>query len=74
MSNIAHYYFYAPTWDYPPGGPIKLGSVISTVKQPEIALYTAPPLTKADVISSEKTHVEFSREKLRAGDFSILCQ
>ncbi|ENH75406.1 hypothetical protein FOC1_g10002966 [Fusarium oxysporum f. sp. cubense race 1] len=32
MANRDFFYFYAPTWDYPPEGPIKLGNVISSVK------------------------------------------
>ncbi|KAH7417512.1 hypothetical protein BKA64DRAFT_740007 [Cadophora sp. MPI-SDFR-AT-0126] len=71
MANQTLYYFYAPTWDFPPEGPIKLGNVITSIKTPERALFTAPP-DLASTISSAKTSVKFSREKLRSGNFSIL--
>ncbi|EMR62403.1 hypothetical protein UCREL1_10658 [Eutypa lata UCREL1] len=39
---------------------------------PEQPLYTAPPPTSSQVFLSEKTEVEYSKEKLKAGSFSIL--
>jgi len=74
MANRVFYYFYAPTWDCPPGGPIKLGNVITSVKKPERPLYTAPLPAESEVFSSEKTAVESSLEKLRTGKFSILTK
>ncbi|OCK74585.1 hypothetical protein K432DRAFT_338800 [Lepidopterella palustris CBS 459.81] len=74
MANNVFYFFYAPTWDYPPEGPIKLGNVITSIKKPEWPLYTAPLPTDSEVFSSGKSHVEFSKEKLRAGKFSILTK
>jgi hypothetical protein len=67
-------YFFAPTWDYPPGGPIKLGNVITSVKKPERPLHCAPPPVDSDVFSSKKTSVKYTREKLRKGKFSILTK
>jgi hypothetical protein len=74
MANRTFYFFYAPTWDYPPEGPIKLGNVITSIKTPERPLYTAPLPTDPEVFSSEKSHVEFSTEKLKEGKFSILTK
>ncbi|KAI0101216.1 hypothetical protein F4814DRAFT_108471 [Daldinia grandis] len=74
MANRTSYFFYAPTWDYPPNGPIKLGNVLTSLKRPERPLYTATPLADADVFSSEKSQVEFSREKLNSGQFSIVTK
>ncbi|KAF4626073.1 hypothetical protein G7Y89_g12088 [Cudoniella acicularis] len=74
MSNPTFFYFYAPTWDFPPGGPIKLGNVITSIKKPEQPLYTAPLPTDSQVFSSEKSHVEYSKEKSRGGKFSILTK
>ncbi|PVH85639.1 hypothetical protein DL98DRAFT_557564 [Cadophora sp. DSE1049] len=71
MANQTFYYFYAPTWDFPPEGPIKLGNVITSIKTPERALFTAPP-DLASTTSSTKSSVTFSREKLRSGGFSIV--
>ncbi len=74
MANRVFYFFYAPTWDYPPEGPIKLGNVLASIKTPESPLFTAPPPGPSDVYSTEKTEVEFSEEKLREGQFSILTK
>ncbi|XXG96337.1 hypothetical protein Hte_002619 [Hypoxylon texense] len=74
MANPTFYFFFAPTWDYPPGGPIKIGNVLTSLKKPEQPLYTAVPPADADVFSSEKRQVEFSKEKLRSGQFSILTK
>ncbi|KAF6812643.1 hypothetical protein CSOJ01_05062 [Colletotrichum sojae] len=43
MANRERYFFYAPTWDYPPNGPIKLGNVIPSVKKPQQALSCVSP-------------------------------
>ncbi|KAJ4357088.1 hypothetical protein N0V85_009519, partial [Neurospora sp. IMI 360204] len=72
MANNIFYFYYAPTWDWPPEGPIKLGNVITSIDKPEQPLYTAPLPDESDVYSSEKTEVEYSKEKLREGKFSIL--
>lgn len=74
MANRIPCFFYAPTWDFPPDGPIKLGNVIASVKTPELPLCTAQPLAEDDVYSTEKRTVEFSYEKLREGRFSILTK
>jgi len=74
MSNRTFYYFYAPTWDYPPSGPIQLGNVITSIKMPEKPLYTVPIPLDPELFSSDKSHVEFSLEKLREGKFSILTK
>ncbi|KAF7553489.1 hypothetical protein G7Z17_g3625 [Cylindrodendrum hubeiense] len=66
------YFYYAPTWDWPPEGPIQLGNVLTSVERPEQPLYTAPLPTTDDIFSSDKYEVEYSKEKLREGGFSIL--
>lgn len=71
MANSTFFFYFSPTWDWPPEGPIKLGNVLTTIKRPERPLYTAPPPTPSEVFSSEKTNVEYSKEKLRGGGFSI---
>lgn len=72
-NNVSHFY-YAPTWDWPPGGPIKLGNVITSIKRPEQPLDTAPLPAMSEVFSSEKTEVEYSKEKVANGGFSILTK
>jgi hypothetical protein len=74
MANRVPCFFYAPTWDFPPGGPIKLGNVIASVKTPELPLYTAQLLAEDELCSTEKRGVEFSYEKLRDGRFSIVTR
>ncbi|KAL7917440.1 hypothetical protein ACQKWADRAFT_325756 [Trichoderma austrokoningii] len=74
MANITCYYYFTPTWDFPPNGPLQLGNVLMSVKKPERALYTAPLLNATEIITSEKSRVEFSREKLKAGKFSIFTR
>ncbi|KAI0180729.1 hypothetical protein GGR52DRAFT_2605 [Hypoxylon sp. FL1284] len=74
MANKTFYFFFAPTWDYPPDGPIKIGNVLTSLKKPERPLYTAVPQAGDDVFSSEKRQVEFSREKLLSGQFSIMTR
>lgn len=74
MANIVFYFFYAPTWDWPPEGPIKLGNVLTSIKKPEQPFYTAPLPSQSEVYSSEKTDVQCSCEKTREGKFSILTK
>lgn len=74
MANQIPYFFYAPTWDYPPTGPIRLGNVLTSLQKPEQPLYTAALPTDSEVFSSDKKHVEFSRDKLRQGKLTILTQ
>lgn len=45
-----------------------------SVKKPERVLYTAPLPNPTEIITSEKSQVEFSREKLKAGNFSIITR
>lgn len=72
MANNVFYFYYAPTWDWPPEGPIKLGNVLTSIKKPERPLHTAPLPTTDEIFSSDKYEVEYSKEKLREGGFSIL--
>lgn len=57
MEGQVAYFFYAPTWDFPPEGPIKLGNVLTSVEKPEQPLSTTPPPTEVEVVSSEKKDV-----------------
>lgn len=45
-----------------------------SVKKPERPLYIAPPPNATDLITTERSQVEFSREKLKAKNFSILTR
>lgn len=74
MANRDLFYFYAPTWDYPPEGPIKLGNVISSVKKPHIPLIHSPPTEETGVFKTEKKKAQYTTEKLRSGKFSILTK
>ncbi|KAF3019350.1 hypothetical protein E8E14_010666 [Neopestalotiopsis sp. 37M] len=78
MANPQHFYFYAPTWDYPPDGPIKLGNVLTSVGTPQRPLTCVPPgdsdAEGDNVFSTKKTDAEYTKEKLRSGKFSILTK
>ncbi|KAJ4186487.1 hypothetical protein NW755_007782 [Fusarium falciforme] len=74
MANRDFFFFYAPTWDYPPGGPIKLGNVITSVKNPHRPLFCSPPPEESDIFRTEKKSVQYTKEKLRRGRFSILTK
>ena len=76
MSSAHHSYFFVPSWDYPPPpkGPIKLGNIITSIEEPENPLYTAPYPSDKDVILSVKKSVEYSKQRLRVGKFSILTK
>jgi len=71
MANATPEYFIPPTWDFPPDGPIALGSVILSLKRPHRGLATCPP-TDADVLPSSKFSVSISKDKLKSGGFSVL--
>lgn len=74
MANRVPFFFYAPTWDFPPDGPIKLGNVLASLKTPEMPLHTTPLLIEDEALSTEKHEVEISTEKLREGKFSIITK
>ncbi|OPB38931.1 hypothetical protein A0O28_0020370 [Trichoderma guizhouense] len=73
MANNQSLFFYAPTWDYPPNGPIKLGNVITSVKKPERPLHCVPPLD-SDVFSTKKMSVEHTKDQQQNERFSILVR
>jgi len=73
MANNQICFFYAPTWDYPPDGSIQLGNVIASVKNPHAPLHYVPP-DEADMFSTSKHDVQYTKEKLRSGKFSILTK
>lgn len=73
MANRDFFFFYAPTWDFPPGGPIKLGNIITSVKKPQRPLSCSPP-SGSDIFATEKRSVQYTKEKLRTGKFSILTK
>ena len=74
MANRQATYFYAPTWDYPPDGPIRLGNVISSVKEPHRPRFYCPPSDESDVSKLEKKSVQYTKEKSKSGRFSILTK
>ncbi|EJT68927.1 hypothetical protein GGTG_13517 [Gaeumannomyces tritici R3-111a-1] len=71
MANRTRFYFYAPTWDIPAEGPIKIGNVLRSIKNPETPLATVVPLS---TIPIEKTDVVISHAELRQGRFTILTR
>lgn len=74
MANQIPYYYFAPTWDFPPNGPLQLGNVLMSMKKPERPLFTASLPSATEIITSEEGQVDFTLEKLKAGKFSILTR
>ncbi|KAL0935472.1 uncharacterized protein CTRU02_210063 [Colletotrichum truncatum] len=74
MANREFVFFYAPTLDYPPEGPIKLGNIITSVKNPHRPLSCVAPPEDSSIFRTEKKSVHYTKEKLRSGKFSILTK
>ncbi|KAJ0350325.1 hypothetical protein KNSL1_003996 [Colletotrichum chrysophilum] len=74
MANREFVFFYAPTWDYPPEGPIKLGNIITSVKKPHLPISCIPPLEEDGIFRTQKRSVKYTKEKMRSGKFSILTK
>lgn len=75
MANRKQYFFYAPSWDYPPppAGPIRLGNVITSLTSPERPLHTAVP-TESEVFSVRKSSVETSTQVDRHTKVAIVTK
>lgn len=75
MANREFFYFYAPTWDFPPDGPIKLGNVLKSLDKPErpICCYP-PPSDPQSLLRTTKSDVHYTKEKLKSGKFSLLTK
>ncbi|KAJ1327388.1 hypothetical protein MN608_06715 [Microdochium nivale] len=75
MSSQVKSYILAPTWDYPPNGPLKLGSIIVSPSQPVPALLSLPQpptaATTSNSFSTTKHDVSWSHEKQLSGHFGI---
>ncbi|KAJ4327404.1 hypothetical protein N0V84_002175 [Fusarium piperis] len=74
MANREFFFLYAPTWDYPPGGPIRLGNVITSVKNPHRPLFCSLPPEDSDIFKTEKKRVhdeeKFAFEALETTQFT----
>lgn len=72
MANQQKKYFYPPSWDYPPGGPIALGNIITSPKDPVPALVAVPSHQLPNVSKlAVKRKVEWTQEKAAKGSFGI---
>lgn len=72
MANQTKQYFLAPSWDYPPNGPIALGNIIVSPSRPVPALVTAASADGSEgLISSTKQGVEWQNGKTNAHRFGI---
>jgi len=71
MASEIPEYFLPRNWDYPPTGPIKLGNVLTSLKEPHRPLATVKP--DADIIiTSPKTLAAIETEKVRSGGVAIM--
>ncbi|KIW33856.1 uncharacterized protein PV07_00672 [Cladophialophora immunda] len=72
MANQQKKYFYPPSWDYPPGGPIALGNIITSPRDPVPPLVAVAPHELPDVTKlAGKTKVEWTHERATTGAFGI---
>ncbi|KAH8699352.1 hypothetical protein GQ44DRAFT_632845 [Phaeosphaeriaceae sp. PMI808] len=71
MASEIPEYFLPRNWDYPPNGPIKLGNVLTSLKEPHRPLATIKP-DPAKIINLPKELVEIETGKSKSGGFSIL--
>ncbi|KAL8348374.1 hypothetical protein RB601_002510 [Gaeumannomyces tritici] len=71
MANRTQFYFYAPTWDIPAEGPIKIGNVLRSIENPETPLATVVPPSTTPIT---KTDVVISHADLRQGRLTILTK
>lgn len=62
-------YMLAPNWDFPPDGPIALGSLIKNPKRPDRALNssTRVEIDKSRIITTKRTGWSLARGDLRLG-------
>lgn len=71
MASETPEYFLPRNWDYPPNGPIKIGNVITSLKEPHRPIATLKP-DDAILIKSPKTLAEIDTEKVRSGGVAIM--
>ncbi|KAL8365505.1 hypothetical protein RB595_004359 [Gaeumannomyces hyphopodioides] len=71
MANLVKFYFYSPTWDIPPGGPLQIGNVLKSIETPtEPISRVLPP----DTLKLEKTEVVIAPSAVENGRFTILAR
>jgi hypothetical protein len=66
MASTIKTYFLAPNWDYPPGGLIRLGSLVTDPRKPHRSLNRASPIDidEGNVVQSTKKKWELTRTQL----------
>ncbi|KAL2145796.1 hypothetical protein VTI28DRAFT_6295 [Corynascus sepedonium] len=70
MANEIKQYFLAPSWDYPPNGPIALGNIIRSPTRPVPPLLAATSVGRP-LISTTKHNVEWTRDKASTHSFGV---
>lgn len=73
MSNNVKTYFLTPSWDHPPNGVIRLGSIIASptkATQP-LNVGTRKDPEQDSLIPSYKSYVTWSKEKQRKGKYGL---
>lgn len=72
MANQIKQYFLAPSWDYPPDGPIALGNIIISPSRPVPAVVTAASAVEPKgKISSTKHEVQWQKGRTHAYQFGV---
>jgi len=71
MASEVPEYFLPRNWDYPPGGPIKLGNVLASLKEPHRPLATLQPDANS-IIKSRKSLAAIETEDGRSGGVTVM--
>jgi hypothetical protein len=71
MASEIPEYFLPQNWDFPPNGPIKLGNVLTSLKEPHRPLTTIKP-DSSKIIAVHKELTTIEEEKDNSSNFSVL--
>lgn len=83
MASTMKTYYFPPNWDIPPGGPLSLGSVLSSVKRPLPPLLISPlteilqpsgtALKEPRVYDTKKYNVSYKTSTSHSGSASLFA-
>ena len=71
MASTVPEYFLPRNWDYLPGGPIKLGNVLTSLKEPHRPIVTVQPDADA-IVTSSKDLVAIETENAKSGGVTFV--
>jgi hypothetical protein len=71
MASEVPEYFLPRNWNYPPSGPIKLGNVFASLKEPHRPIATVQPGVES-IITSRRTLATIETENARSGGVTLM--